>query len=100
MTRRAWIFAIFGAVVVGALVYGGLLIAHGFSAAEEPSSLEKLVARTTRNLAIPNRARTEKNPLEPTDENLKDAQERFIARCAICHGNDGGGQSEIGRNLY
>jgi predicted CXXCH cytochrome family protein len=100
MTRKAWALVVFGAVLVGALIYGGALIAHGFSAAAEPSSLEKLAARIARNLAIPGRARKEKNPLPPTAENLKEAQERFIARCAICHSNDGSGQSEIGRNLY
>ena len=31
---------------------------------------------------------------------MKEAREHFIARCAICHGNDGRGRTQVGRNLY
>jgi predicted CXXCH cytochrome family protein len=85
---------------VAAVIYGALLIHRGFSASEEPSLLEKIVARTARNLAIPSGARNEKNPWKATPEILQEAREHYIARCAICHANDGTGQSKIGRNLY
>lgn len=100
MRRQAWLLVIFCIVISGALVYAGMEIRRGFSAAAEPSSLEKFVARVARNLAIPRRARNLKNALSATSENLKEAQERFTARCATCHGNDGSGQTEIGRNSY
>jgi predicted CXXCH cytochrome family protein len=83
-----------------AVGYGALLIRGGFSTAEEPSSLEKIVARAARNLAIPASARNEENPWKPTPETLQEARESFIARCAVCHGNDGSGQTQVGRNLY
>jgi predicted CXXCH cytochrome family protein len=85
---------------VAAAVYGAVLIRHGFSAAGEPSSLEKIAARAARNLAIPRGARNEENPWKATPETLKEAREDFTARCAICHGNDGSGQTQVGRNLY
>jgi predicted CXXCH cytochrome family protein len=85
---------------VAAAIYGAMMIRRGFSATDEPSSLEKAVARIARNLAIPAGARHEKNPWEATPEILQEAREHFIARCAICHANDGTGQSKIGRNLY
>jgi predicted CXXCH cytochrome family protein len=99
---RPWKIALLALLVVllAAILYGAVLIRRGFSAAEEPSSLEKLVARMARNLAIPVRARVEKNPWPPTPENLKEARENFIDRCAVCHGNDGAGQTQVGRNLY
>jgi predicted CXXCH cytochrome family protein len=96
---RKFLLALFVAAGAAA-IYGGILIHRGFSASGEPSSLEKIVARTARNLAIPSGARHEKNPWQATPEILQEAREHFIARCAICHANDGTGQSKIGRNLY
>jgi predicted CXXCH cytochrome family protein len=85
-------------VIAGAL--GLLLIRRGFSARDEPSSLEKTVARFVRNLSIPNRVAQEPNPWKPTLGVLKQAREVFTARCAACHGSDGSGQTVVGRNLY
>ncbi|MFI5059653.1 MAG: cytochrome c3 family protein [Candidatus Acidiferrales bacterium] len=96
---KKFLLALFVAAMAAAF-YGGILIHRGFSASEEPSPLEKIVARTARNLAIPSGARNEKNPWKATPEILQEARENFIARCAICHANDGTGQSKIGRNLY
>jgi predicted CXXCH cytochrome family protein len=59
-----------------------------------------MVARFVRNLSIPNRAAEESNPWKPTPGVLREAQEAFTARCAVCHGPDGRGQTTIGRNLY
>jgi|SRR5579862_1004575 len=89
-------------LVAGALMAGGfgLLIWRGFSARTEPSPFEKTLARTVRNLAIPRRERNEKNPLEVNSQTLTDARERFIARCSVCHGSDGRGQTQMGRSLY
>ena len=79
-------------------VYGIVWIRRG--AAGEPSSFEKVVARTARNLAIPLRARAEKNPVIATPEVLQEARNVFLDRCAVCHGHDGSGETQIGRNLY
>ena len=87
-----------GAIVVA--VATTLLMRRGFRATTEPSSFEKTLARTVRNLAIPRRARNEKNPWKASSDNLKEAREHFIARCAICHGTDGRGQTQMGRSLY
>src|ERR1700731_2050409 len=52
-------------VVFGALS-GAVLIWRGFRATATPSAWETAVARTMRNLAIPGRARSEKNPFVAT----------------------------------
>jgi predicted CXXCH cytochrome family protein len=100
MKRRAWIWVVFGTAILASIVYAGVLIDRGFSTGAEPSTIEKFMARTARNLAIPRKARLETNPFEPTANVLKEARESFIARCAVCHGPDGSGQTEVGRNLY
>jgi len=87
-----------GAIVVA--VATTLLMRRGFRATTEPSSFEKALARTVRNLAIPRRARDEANPWKASSKNLKEAREHFIARCAICHGNNGRGQTQMGTSLY
>ncbi len=87
-------------IVLVAAGYGALLIQHGFSAKEEPSALEKTVARAVRNLSIPRNAKLARNPIPATAENLAEGREHFADHCATCHANDGSGDTEIGRNLY
>ena len=92
------------ALVLGALLLAGagalLLLRGGFSARDEPSGIEKLVARQARHLAVPRAARELKNPLPRTPELLAEARAHFADHCALCHGNDGRGKTEIGQNLY
>lgn len=86
------------AVLVAAM--GLVVIRRGFSARDEPTSVERVVARFVRNLSIPSRAAREANPWKATPDALKEARETFTARCAICHGPDGSGQTVVGQNLY
>ena len=78
----------------------GVLIWRGFRATAEPSGFERNVARTVRNLAIPRSASNQKNPLQPTPENLRQAREVFLAQCSTCHGYVETGVPQIGRALY
>lgn len=96
---KTLIFASCSVAVVGATL-GLLLIRRGFSARDNPTSLERAVARFIRNLSIPNRVAQESNPWELTPDTLREARETFVARCAVCHGPDGSGQTIVGRNLY
>ena len=87
-------------IALGAAGYGTLLIQHGFSAKDEPSALEKTVARAVRNLSIPRDAKQARNRIPATSENLAEGREHFADHCATCHANDGSGDTEMGRNLY
>ena len=89
-----------GLALVALSLYGVGIIWRGFSTADAPSYVETIAARTARNLAIPRKARLEANPFVPTPDVLQDARESFVARCAVCHGPDGSGKTEVGRNLY
>jgi predicted CXXCH cytochrome family protein len=89
-----------GAILIALGLYAVRLVSHGFSTADQPSFLETVVARTARNLAIPRKARLEANPWQATDDVLKEARESYVDRCAVCHGVDGAGQTQIGSNLY
>ena len=87
----------FGAVGAGALA---LSRAGGFSARSDPSLPERVIARAARRFAIPRNARDARNPVPFTTDAWRDARAHFADHCATCHGNDGRGHTEIGRNLY
>jgi cytochrome c len=89
-----------GAILVVAGLYGVRLVWRGFSTADQPSYLEKVLARTARNLSIPRKDRLEANPWTGTADVLKEARGSFLDRCAVCHGPDGSGQTQVGSNLY
>jgi mono/diheme cytochrome c family protein len=89
------------AVVVGVAVFAYLRISpNGFSAREEPTGIEKFLARTARSLALPDRVRSQQNPEPDTVEVLSEAREHWADHCAGCHANNGSGDTEMGRNMY
>jgi predicted CXXCH cytochrome family protein len=97
---KRWIVAVLLFVALVAVVYGVAVVRRGFSATDQPSALERVMARAVRNIGIPSRAKNEKNPLAASPEILAEARERYTDRCANCHGDVGTGQSNIGQNLY
>lgn len=101
MKRLLSIVVVVLALVGTAVVVGGFLFLRGgISARAEPGRLETTVAKRLRAIAIPSDARTTKNPVAPSAEAIEDGLSHFADHCAICHGNDGSGQTDIGRNLY
>jgi mono/diheme cytochrome c family protein len=72
---------------------------RGFSAHEEPSHMESVLARAMRHWAVPADLRDAKNPVPLTPEVLADGRAHFADHCAGCHGNDGKG-SAMGRQMY
>ena len=98
--RGRLILAIVLVLLLVGIVAAWTEIHHGISARESPTALETVAARTMRHLAIPSNAKNLKNPLKPAPELLTDARHNYADHCATCHGNDGGGNTQIGRNLY
>ena len=88
-------------IVIALLAGGGAyLLSRGFSARETPSGLEAALARRLRHLATPRGARAAKNPLPATPEVLADSLAHFADHCAVCHANDGSGQTTLGQGTY
>jgi mono/diheme cytochrome c family protein len=83
-------------VALGVLVY----TAHGFSAREEPSAVERWVARRVRMAAVPANASAMANPAPDTPEVLAEARAHWADHCASCHGNDGSGDSMMGHRTF
>jgi mono/diheme cytochrome c family protein len=103
MPRRGRIAGIALALALVVIVAGlGIrrLLRHGFSAREEPTSMETLLARTMRRLAVPAGVKDRKNPLPPSPATIAAGRAHFADHCAACHGNDGKGKTAIGQSLY
>ena len=101
MKRGTLVIAIVAVVLVALVVAVATSLLHdGLSARATPTKFEIMVARNVRHLAIPSNARLAQNPLLDSPEDLRDAQLHFADHCAICHANDGGGQTMIGGGLY
>src|SRR6266550_9020253 len=100
MKRRTWI--VVGVVAALLLVAGTLVttLRYGFSAHDEPTAMERTVARTMRHWAAPSDLRGRKNPIPLTPEILAEARAHFADHCATCHGNDGKGKTEMGPRFY
>jgi len=100
MKSRTTALLILLVIAILAGIYGTAVIRRGFSAVDQPSAVEKVVARTVRNLGIPRSARIERNQWSSTPDLLQEARENFTDHCAGCHGKDGDGRTGIGPNLY
>src|ERR1700674_3467716 len=101
MKRRTLVIVIVAVALVGLLAAVTASLLHdGLSARATPTKFEIIVARNVRHLAIPSNARLAQNPLLDSPEDLRDARLHFADHCAICHANDGSGQTMIGGGLY
>ncbi len=103
MTKRtiaAIVICALALVGLVAAMAGVMLLAGGITAKPEPGRIETRVARTLRRLAIPAAARNRPNPVPASKETLEAGLAHFADHCALCHANDGSGQTEMGRNMY
>jgi mono/diheme cytochrome c family protein len=98
-----------GALVLAGVILGGVVFvtagfvylrATGLRAVAEPGRLETSIARRARRFAIPSDARARPNPIPESAEVLADGMTHYADHCAVCHGNDGSGNTEMGRGLF
>jgi mono/diheme cytochrome c family protein len=99
---KSWkvVLLILFAFVVVAVGYGLTLVRRGFSALAASSSVEEIAATEARKLAVPSSYRELRNPIPPSQENIRRGMEHFADHCATSHGNDGSGQTVYGKGLY
>ena len=98
MTKKVVILLITAAVAIS--TFGWYEIRRGFSARDMPSSIETFAATTARKLAVPSSYRQLHNPFPATPENIRAGMAHFADHCAVCHANDGGGDTMFGKGLY
>lgn len=101
--NRPWrlVLSVALCVAIGLLAAALLLRnAHGFSASAPPTRLETWIAGWARAAALQADARGRANPVPNTPEVLADARTHWADHCAVCHANDGGGDTFMGRHTY
>jgi mono/diheme cytochrome c family protein len=96
--RAVLILVVIAAAVAASAAYS--IARRGLSTRVEPTRAEELMARTMRRFATPSELRQLPNPVEPTATVSEDGLQHFADHCAVCHANDGSGDTEIGRGLY
>ena len=99
MSRFAWFFAgcVFLIVLLAIGVAAFIQTASGFSARVPPSKLESFLAHRFRSQAMP---ADRNNPVPDTPEVLDQARAHWADHCAVCHANNGSGNTEMGRHMY
>ena len=102
MAKVRWI--LFGAVLLGLVgvlaTWIVLTRASGFSAREQPSGIERWLARSARGAAMPSQSSSLANPVQNTAEVLAEARAHWADHCAVCHANDGSGDTPMGKHMY
>ena len=84
---------------IGAYIYMRTAM-HGFSARAEPSRTETMLATYARATAMPSDARPLKNPVPVSPDVLHESMAHFADHCAVCHANNGSGETMFGNGLY
>lgn len=98
--QRKWIGLLIVLLMAAGLVFLWQTLRRGFSAREEPSALEAMVARAARSFGVPGDIKKAQNPVPLTAETLREGMAHFADHCAVCHGNNGSGNTQFGRNMY
>ena len=102
MTPVRWfLLGVFATILLAIAGFGAFaLTAHGFSAREQPSALERWMAGQARFAALPADARARKNPIANSQEVLAEGRAHWADHCASCHANDGSGDTPLGKRTY
>ena len=97
------IFRVVGGILVGigvaSIFVVTLLLSGGISARQAPGTAETELATKLRSMAIPREARDLKSPVPASDDAVREGMEHFADHCAVCHGNDGSGNTRMGQNM-
>ena len=66
----------------------------------QPGRLETEIALRLRSFAIPADRRNRTSPVRATPDAVRAGLEHFADHCAVCHANDGSGDTAFGKGLY
>ena len=94
----AGVIAVLLILAVAAAVY--IQRSNGFSARANPSRAEAWFAGEARDMAMPRDAAMRLNPISNTPEVIAEGRAHWADHCAICHANNGSGETQMGSNLY
>jgi mono/diheme cytochrome c family protein len=100
---RRWIIGlstVFVLVLGVCALYATHMVKDGFSTRTAPSGMETVMATSMRDMAVPARYKTMKNPVAVTPEVIHEGLAHYADHCAVCHANNGSGDSMLGKGMY
>lgn len=77
-----------------------LIVMGGCTANKKPSKMETTLANMAKDVVIPIEAENKINPLPVSAVAVNEGRKLYLQSCAICHGTDGHGHTELGRGMY
>ena len=81
-------------------LYAIRMVHAGFSTRVAPGAVESSLATTMRDMAIPSRYTTMKNPITATPEVIHEGMAHWADHCATCHANNASGDTMYGKTMY
>lgn len=96
---RVMVAVLFAVVLLSAGTVLLVLKSEGLSARKKPTDFEYALANFALGQSIPKSSKELKNPLNVNDENIREAQHHFHEHCAVCHGDDGTGKTDVGAHM-
>jgi mono/diheme cytochrome c family protein len=98
------IFRIVAAICLGVLLATLVLVytflsSQGLSARKKPSNVEYVIANFAMGISIPAAAKKPNNPLTADTQVLAAARKDYKEHCAVCHADDGAGQTALAAGL-
>jgi mono/diheme cytochrome c family protein len=97
---RVYVLVVTAVVLSLGLAWFWLARANGFSARSLPTGVERVVTRAIHRWSVPSSAKFAANPVAFSADVFAQSRAHFADHCASCHANDGGGNTEMGRNLF
>jgi mono/diheme cytochrome c family protein len=92
---------IVGALALAAGVYGCARFGYfDLRADQNPSAWEERIAMSAMDESTERHAAEQKNPLQPTQENLLAGARLYRDKCSDCHGSPVNPNSDYGRSFY
>jgi mono/diheme cytochrome c family protein len=96
---RTLVLLVVGVLLVG-IMTGAYFVMSGVNARGRTGAVEAFAAHTVRNVSLSMHTRGLTNPVASSPDVIEEGMEHFADHCAVCHGNDGGGDTEANRGLY
>jgi len=87
-------------IAIGGASYAIRMMHGGFSTRVAPGEVESYLAMTMRDMAIPSRHKTMKNPVTTTPEVIHEGMAHWADHCATCHANNASGDTMYGKMMY
>ena len=91
------VFMTIAALGAAALVY---VRRTGLAARADAGAFEARLARAVRSLGVPADVKNMPNPVPQTPEVIAEGLAHYADHCAVCHGNDGSGNTQVGQGTW